>query len=272
MAFVRLAVDFHVHFHPGYDEGVFWDSLGGNLAAGVHRVYPGAAGPVERLIVLTESAGSDYFERWQSQGEAAAGGRRFRATGEPWSLVLNLDGQTDLFVVAGRQIVTVERLEVLTAGPLRSIPDGLPLRQVVSELTDAGELAILPWGAGKWLGGRGRLVAEVAYAAAQTTLFLADNPARPRWWPAPAAFRQQSRSGQGVLRGSDPLPLPGEERRAGAFASLLAGDFDRQRPLHSLKALLVGSGPLVDLGGRDGTVRFFSRQLGLRLRKPRSAS
>lgn len=272
MGFVRLACDCHVHFHPGYDEVLFWDSLASNLAAGVRSVYGDAPGEVGYMVLLTESAGADFFSRWRDRGVAGPAGIRFVPTGEPYSLTLVRDGGPSLLVVQGRQIVTAERLEVLTAGPRGAIPDGRPLARVVDELTTAGELAILPWGAGKWLGTRGRLVEELAQGNTCPTFFLADNTARPAWWPAPRAFRFPVRRGQGILRGSDPLPLPGEEKRAGAFAFLLAGGFDANLPLASLKTLLGGAGPLVPLGRRDGTIRFARRQVGLRLLPKRPAA
>jgi hypothetical protein len=261
----RVAVDFHLHFYQGYDPELFFRSLCRNLGAkpGV-RHEDGI--PFQRLALLTEAPGCDVFSLWAAPGAALPGGYVFAATSEPYSLALSRNDELLALIVKGRQIITAERLEVLTAGGFPALEDGLPLARVLEALTAAGVPAIIPWGAGKWLGRRGRLLRQLAAAPAPPRLYLADNPARPRFWPAPRAFRLLERQGRPVLRGSDPLPLPAEERRAGAFASWFEAEFDPRRPLASLVKFLDGNGGFRDLGRPDGLFTFLSRQLGLRLR------
>lgn len=263
MPLSRIAADFHLHFYRSYDEKKFWPALCANLARGVFPAAA-AASPLERVALLTEAAGYDMFSLWAARGGPRPDPYEFKPTSEAHALALCRNGERLLLVIRGRQIVTRERLEVLTAGPSPAIPDGRPLAAVVDELTAAGALAIIPWGAGKWLGRRGRLVQETAARLDAPTFFLADNPARPWFWPAPRFFRSQGERGRAVLRGSDPLPLGGEEKRAGAYASLLEGDFDPDRPLASLKAILTKGGTVRALGRQDGLVGFFWRQARLR--------
>lgn len=52
--------------------------------------------------------------------------------------------------MAGRQIVTAEKLEVLALGTDLDIDDGRPIREVLSLVTENGGLPVIPWGAGKW--------------------------------------------------------------------------------------------------------------------------
>jgi hypothetical protein len=255
----RVAFDCHLHFYPAYDPALFFRSLCANLGG------TGDGAPL-RLALLTEAPGCAVFPRWAAPGAALPGGYSFAATAEPHSLALLAAGERLAWIVSGRQIITGERLEVLTAGAFPDIADGQPLAVVLQALAAAGALAIIPWGAGKWLGSRGRLVDAVAAAPLAAGLFLADNPARPAFWPAPRAFRRMERQGRPVLRGSDPLPLRGEEKRAGAFASMLAGEFDPDRPLAALRKLLAGNPDARDLGKRDGCITFLRRQAELRLR------
>jgi hypothetical protein len=265
MPFARVAVDFHLHFYRNYDEKIFWPALCANLDRGASSLAA-AAGPLERVALLTEADGCDMFSRWLARTEPGPSAYEFKATAEPHALALCQGDERRLLIIKGRQIVSAERLEVLTAGAAPAIPDGRPLPAIVGELTAAGALAIIPWGAGKWLGKRGRLVRETVGRLDAPTLFLADNPARPWFWPAPRLFRTLSERGRAVLRGSDPLPLPGEEKRAGAFASLLSGDFDPTRPLASLTAMLLTQGGAVQgMGQRDSLAAFFWRQARLRL-------
>jgi len=263
--FSRIAVDFHLHFYRDYDPEIFWQALCRNLAGDAIARLDDRI-PLQRLALLTEAPGCDWFRRWAAPGAALPGGYSFAATSEPYSLALSANREILALIVRGRQIITAERLEVLTAGDFPAVEDGLPLARVLEALAAAGALAIIPWGAGKWLGGRGRLLRRLASTPAPPRVFLADNPARPCFWPAPRAFRMMERQGRPVLRGSDPLPLPGEERRAGSFASRFEAEFDPLRPLASLLKLLDGNALIRDLGRPDGVFTFFSRQIGLRLR------
>jgi hypothetical protein len=264
MAPARVAVDFHLHFYGEYDEDAFWRALIANLDRGAAALGHSTM-PLERVALLTEATGLSMFSRWRERTGSGPGGIRFMPTSEPYSLALHQDGERRLQLIAGRQIVTAERLEVLTAGAAPPVPDNRPLASVVDELVGAGSLAIIPWGAGKWLGRRGRLVRETAGRIEAPVFFLADNPARPSVWPPPRIFHEMERRGRAVLRGSDPLPLAGEEKRAGALASLLEGEFDPLRPLGSLIRILAARGRVRGLGRRDGPVTFLWRQLRLRL-------
>jgi hypothetical protein len=254
----RVAFDCHLHFYANYAHERFFRSLCANLDAA-------GAGRLLRLALLTEAPGCDAFSRWAAPGAAFPGGYSFTATGEPYSLTLTRSGEPLAMIVRGRQIVTAERLEVLTAGDIPPIEDGRPLAGAVAALIAAGALAIVPWGAGKWLGSRGRLVEELAAGCSSPLFFLADNPARPAFWPAPRAFAVMERKGRPVLRGSDPLPLPGEEERAGAFATLIEGEFDDGQPLASLRGMLEKRAATRNLGRRDGPFVFLRRQASLRL-------
>ena len=69
-------------------------------------------------------------------------------------------GQT-LYVIAGRQIITRERLEVLALCTAKEFADGEEVETVLDKVRRAGGLPVLPWGAGKWWGTRGRIVTEL---------------------------------------------------------------------------------------------------------------
>ncbi len=56
-------------------------------------------------------------------------------------------------------------------------------------------------------------------------------------------------AGRRLLAGSDPLPLPGEERRVGSYASLWRTDVDWSDPAAAARTLL-GTPPLALAGDR----------------------
>lgn len=245
----RVAVDGHVHLYPAFDVGRWLEAAAANLAAAGRDVEAG-------VLLLTETADEGAFDRLG--GGVPAPWTRV-ACPEPAAHVLTRPGALPLVVVAGHQIETAERIEVLALAGPRPCPDGTPLDDVLAALAAAGTPAILPWGVGKWLGGRGRIVAKTL--AAHPGVLLGDNAGRPRGWPAPAAF-----DGRVVLPGTDPLPRPGAEAGVGRYGFLLDGPLDAARPAADLCARLgrLASSP-PRFGRRRGPLAATADQVRLRL-------
>lgn len=249
-------VDSHVHFHPCYDLPAF---LNGAL-----RNFRKAGQAGTGYLLLTESAGAHWFRRWRD-GLSAGGGWRFERTLEEESL-LAVNGMGErLVLVAGRQIVARERLEVLALGKDLELPDGLPLPEVLERVRESGALPVLPWGFGKWWGRRGAVVAETLGQDGE--LFLGDNGGR--LGVEPALFRQARRLGIRLLPGSDPLPFSRHEGLAGSYGFVLTHAVDLDRPLSPASTLLRrirASGQLRAFGRRAGLPRFLRDQVGMQLR------
>ncbi|MGB6222648.1 hypothetical protein [Haloferula sp.] len=159
-----------------------------------------------------------------------------------------------LLVIAGRQVVTAERVEVLALATASEFEDGRPLSETIESVKAAGGIAVLPWGVGKWFGERGRLVEQ---AVREHGVMVGDNAGRPLGWPKPSLFSEFP-----VIPGSDPLKAEGEERMVGSYGFVLEADFDPKRPAESIRRSLraLESCPTT-FGGRVGPTRFFFRQL-----------
>lgn len=211
-----LHIDAHVHLHdPSNAMGDLRQAAEGFMSAG-DLVQPAVA-------MLAERAGYDVFGLLASQ---------LPSTDETEVLWFQHASQ-HLMLVAGRQIITSEGLEVLGLGTRALVPDGLPLTEVVARLNDADALTVLPWAVGKWLGRRGQLIDQYLSQAQADRVFLGDNGGRPAWWPV-----RQFNSGFKVLAGSDPLPLPGSAGMVGRFGSRIAFTLPEQKPLQALKQAL----------------------------------
>ena len=239
--FERLLIDGHVHLHECYDEARFFEAACANLLQDRTGIP---------TLLLAEMAERDVFARWRS-GHAAW---PVAVTQEPTSLILG--GR--LVVIAGRQLVTTERIEVLALACKEPIADGLALDATIAAVRQAGGIPVLPWGVGKWLGKRGRLVAG---AAARNGLFLGDNAGRPLGWPRPALFQQHV-----VLAGTDPLQLRSEQEQVGSYGFVLEGRFDDQRPARAIASALqkLTQTPPI-FGRRVSPFDFLRQQLKLRL-------
>lgn len=260
-----MLVDSHVHLHACFEPAAFLDAASANFARA--RAGYGLAAGVPGCLLLTESAGVEGFERL-ADGAASSGPWQVRRCAEPVSLVALRDGDSPIIVVAGRQIVTAESLEVLALGTRATFRDGGPTRPTIEEVVRAGALAVLPWGFGKWTGRRGGLVRAVIEDRPQGPVFVGDNGGRPRLWPRPGLFALAERAGMIVLAGSDPLPFPGEIAKAGRYGLVAAAEPDPDRPFEALRGWLQEqrrSPPVY--GTRDAAWTFLDRQIRLQLRK-----
>ncbi len=264
--------DAHVHIQVRFDLEQFLLYTLENFDRQRVATAPQSSGTY--YLLLTEAKSLDFFFLLSQQVKQPTGllseSWQINATGEQESLLLRHASwpAARMFVVAGRQLVTRERLEVLALVTLTKIGDGKPLMDTVNEVRQSGGLAVLPWGAGKWLGKRGHIVSEFLQSAVPHALFVGDNGGRPEFWPKPAPFDLAARRGIRLLPGSDPLPLGGEERRAGTYGAMVAGDCSDDTPASDLKKWLLDSNlPIKPFGQRQGTWQFFRTQVGLRLAK-----
>jgi hypothetical protein len=248
-------VDAHVHFHPCFDLQTFLD--------GALRNFRNARKAAEGTgyLLLTESAGAHWFQRWRD-GLNAGGGWRFELTPEDESLLAVSGTGERLVLVAGRQIVTRERLEVLALGRDLELPDGLPLVETLERVRESEALPVLPWGFGKWWGRRGAVVAETLGHDGE--LFLGDNGGR--LGPEPALFRQARKLGIRLLPGSDPLPFARHAGLAGSYGFVLPHAVDTDRPAATLLRRIRESGQPRAFGRRAGLPRFLRDQVGMQLR------
>lgn len=245
-------VDSHVHFHSCYEPQTFLD--------GALRNFRKAGQVGTGYLLFTESTGAHWFRRWREGLKNA--GWRFEPTPEEESLrAVNGAGER-LFLIAGRQIVARERLEVLALGKDLDLPDGLPLREVLERVRESGALPVLPWGFGKWWGRRGAFVAETLRQDGE--LFLGDNGGR--LGPEPALFRQARKLGIRLLPGSDPLPFVRHAGLAGSYGFVLPHAVDMDRPAETLLRRIRESGQPRAFGRRAGLPRFLRDQVGMQLR------
>mgnify|MGYP006350198339 CR=1 FL=1 len=264
--------DAHVHIQARFDLDQFLLAALNNFDIQRLTLAPQATGTY--FLLLTEAKFLDFFSVIREQARQRTGSLpsswTVQATVEPESLLLRHESQPGarLFVVAGRQLVTSERLEVLALATTAKIGDGKPLADTVNEVREAGGLAVLPWGAGKWLGKRGGIVSDFLQNASIKSLFVGDNGGRPKFWPRPAPFDLAAGRGIRLLPGSDPLPLPGEEYRVGSYGGAVAGTCSDDKPAADLKDLLIdGSQRITPYGQRQGAWQFLRTQVGLRLAK-----
>jgi len=260
----QLLVDGHVHFHDCFDPLAFLDAAHENLRqAAARRDLPDAGG----CLLFTESRGAAFF-RSVRDGAVSVDGWRFSRTAEGESVFAEGEAEPPLLLVAGRQVVTSERLEVLALGVDADFEDGHGLRETLAEVIEADGVPVIPWGFGKWTGRRGRLVTEAVDAAAPGRLFLGDNGGRLSLGAAPEHFAVAEDRRVPVLPGSDPLPFPDQVDRAGSYGFVLPGPPDPERPAAWIKERLRELRESPPQFGRLETLpRFCRYQVAMQLRR-----
>lgn len=265
-----IITDAHAHIYPCYNLDEFISSAFRNLFRGAYN--PAECGTTG-ILFLTETTGNNYFELLAKRNIHADNNEQSKN----WS-ILNTDEQRSLrinhaafpdkeiIILSGQQVVAEEKLEVLAIGCNSGLAEGMPLKDTMRSISSGEGIAILPWGVGKWLGQRGRILDDFIATDGSPLLFLGDNGNRPHFWPVSSLERCRKTKQPRLLSGTDPLPLPGEERRVGTFGSVIHGSIDLQKPVETLKNLL--SRPeteITDYGELQSPLSFFRQQVALRM-------
>jgi hypothetical protein len=262
-------VDAHVHLHPPFPVSTAFQAAAGHF----QRNALGLGLPAESVgcLMLAENEGETRFRELRDDGVIPCAGEwSVHPTGEGVSLLIRRSGQIAFVLIAGRQVVTATRLELLTLGTDRLLPNGVSLQQAVLDAEEERALAVVPWGFGKWSGRRGRNVAHVLQTASPPRLYVGDNGGRMRLLPPPLLLRQAVRRGIWNLPGSDPLPLRGEAERTGSHGFVLSVTPDLERPFAQIREAVGGLLEQPRLfGRRSGVLRFLRAQAGLRLQRHR---
>jgi hypothetical protein len=256
-----------VHLHDGYEPARFFEHAAENFerAAREHG-WPDPTG----ALLFTESAGVDWFGRLEA-GHVDTGAWAVERTPEATTLLVSR-GARQLMLIAGRQVVSREGLEVLLLGTRVALVDRLPVRAVLAEGERAGALRVVPWGVGKWFFGRGGLLDELIDAARPGEgFFLGDSSGRPFFWGRPRQFDRAARRGIRVLPGTDPLPFPSEVTRPGSFGFRLP--WAAGSPVSTATLTTTLRRPDAELrpyGRLERLGPFLRHQLGMQLRKRRA--
>lgn len=246
---MSFIADTHVHLYPVHEAAT--------LLTGAYQRLAALAPGLPCVLCLTERAGCEVFRDWSTSPEHAPAGFLVRPAGDA-ALQIQGPGGLLLYLVAGRQLATAERLEVHCLGRDTDLPDGLSTVEAIERVRTAGGIPAIPWGIGKWLGARGRLVREVV--ARHPGVWLGDSSLRPSCWPESCFRRAASR----VLAGSDPLPAAGEEHQAGRLASRFESAFDPADPARALRSALSHPASVRPVGSHSGPLEVWRRQQAMK--------
>ena len=245
-----LVADGHVHVYPAYDLGAVFSAIDRNLSSLAGRLD--AKGTrIVKAAFLAERSDCRFFSEWCKR-PPRRGEYTIRATAGKAALLVRRGSEPAFYLLAGRQIVTSERIELLGLIMAGEVPDGVHARATLERIRAAGGIPVLAWAPGKWWFRRGRTVRALLNTSKAADFMLGDTTLRPTLWLTPGLMRRARRMGHRIVAGSDPLPFAGEERVIGTYGFSVPFVFDESRPADSLRDALQNGGPIRFAGRRGG--------------------
>jgi hypothetical protein len=276
-----LPIDAHAHFQPSWNPARFLDATWDNLHRFAvsspdgmrHRAGIGSGAPPCACVFLSDPRGANGVDRLRRAVDSGQASKwTIARSGERSYTVDSLDGGP-ILIVAGRQLVTTDGLEVLTPG-VREWNAPMPLRETLCAVAEAGGVPIVPWGFGKWWGRRGRILdAAIREPPGGVRFHLSDSALRPAVIRRPRPLAIGADRGIYDLPGTDPLPLDRQETRAGSFGFGLADALDADDSVESILDRLRGlEAQPPRFGSRNRVTTFVAGQIALRTRPRRPVS
>jgi len=266
----NILVDTHVHFYRCYERKVFFEEAFNHFHQAAQAL--GLNSNTIGCLVLTETSEDHFFREFREEALKKIPAQKnqisFHPTSENYSLMVKKDGLMKLIVIAGRQVVTQEGIEVLALGCDSEFQDGMSILDTIKSVQEHGALAVLPWGFGKWNEKNVSVLFSLIESEKENSFFLGDTSARLCFLKEPSLFRFASSRGVPILAGSDPLPFSSHGKNAGRYGIVLKGKIDFEKPMTSMKYLLCHNKEQPQIyGRRENILNFCYFQTAMQIRK-----
>lgn len=255
-------VDAHAHFHAGFSLRTYLTCAAKNVRSYFEIAKPSA--PPVGVLLLADMHSQPPLGKVQQ--DLAELGKAWSITQPDRDSIVFRNGHATLVLIAGRQVVTSENLEVLSLCSQGLVPSGKSLRETIGRVAAVNGTAVVPWGFGKWWFRRGQVVNSLLTAKAVEPFWMGDSGCRPAAMPS-ALLATAKRKGIACLPGSDPLPLRSHEKRAGSFGSFVTASIDFNCPTKSVRESLLTASRPQPFGRRTSFGAFVFDQIGVRLAK-----
>jgi len=271
-----ILVDAHVHIYECFEIETLLDSAWNNFTQAAQHLGLNED-KIVPVMLLAETSSENWYrrthEKCKKNQQASVVGHHWEICNTQDVAVLKavkrnrLTGIEQLiFIMAGRQIITAERLELLALATDSMFDDGLTISSALDAVRQMDSIPVLPWAVGKWLGKRGKLLTKLLSSETDTDLCLGDNSGRPVFWHSPSHFQLARANNYKVLPGTDPLPFPEEAQRIGSFGFIVNGRLSNTHPSTDLKQLLRNSSlHMATYGQLETFYRFIANQIRLRV-------
>lgn len=258
-------VDAHVHLHDCFDTELFINNARSNFKENLKKQND--VKKLEGVLLFTEGINEDSFIKVKQLSEKKNSEFIVEETDEPESLRINFNDGDQIYVVSGQQIVTSEKLEVLALGTEKRFEYNQPIKRTISKVVDAGAIAVVPWGFGKWTGTRKKVLEDILLDESLPLFYLGDNSGRLSFFEAPAEYKS-SDDDRRVLPGSDPLPFKDQVKKAGSYGFYFENGLDQESPFRSLKRFLLDEeNKIYYFGKLESVLSFLKNQISMQIKK-----
>ncbi len=260
-----ILVDTHTHYYPFCSFTKYFDYAYLNMQTAAKE--NNSAQSFSAILCLLETATSHNYQDLLDIANSTTkmGEWQLESLDDNKLLKLSQSDEKELYILPGQQIITSENLELLIIGNTEKIPHKKSVNTYLEKYSKA-HLLILPWGVGKWLGKRGRIVSQLIQHK-NYAFTLGDNSARPSLWRYVPQFTQARKKGIRILAGSDPLPIHKQYKKVAIYGSAMTGSLQQQGLADQLREIILNAETdIKNYGHRDGLLRFVFNQLLLRIR------
>ncbi len=258
-------VDTHTHFYPFCSFEEFFDYAYLNMQNAARDNYN--AQPFSAILCLLETETSHNYQDLLDIATSTKkiGDWQLESLDQNTLFRVSQNNGKELYLLPGQQIITSENLELLIIGNTDKITYRKPIHSYLEKYGDT-HLLIIPWGVGKWLGKRGRIVSQLIQNS-DYKFALGDNSGRASLWKYVPQFNQARKKNIKILAGSDPLPIHKQYKKVATYGSAL---MEQLQPLGLAAQLrteiLNPTTNIKNYGRRDSLFRSISSQLLLRLK------
>lgn len=265
----QFLIDAHAHIQDCYNIKDYFYSVYKNFSdiANRENISNGWIG----VLFLTEVKELNFFNKLKSEGIKKSLEENdfcLTKTLEDSSIILSDKNERKLIIIAGKQIITENNIEVLALGTSIDIEYGNSLESTIDQVLNTGAIPVLPWGVGKWLGKRKEILLEYIKSNNSKKFFLGDNGGRPIFWSTPKIFSIGTQFNHFVLPGSDALAISSEYNKTGSFGFSLESEIDLKKPSESLKNSIQNMEKQPKIFGKlESPFKFLSNQIKMQLRK-----
>ena len=262
-----IVIDAHIHIHDCFNLGKFFDSAETNFKQYAKQQNTNSFSGV---LCLTEISGVNVFDKLKNIAEKKEniGNWNVKLTKEDNSLALTKNN-SKIFIIAGRQIVTKNKLEVLSIGLKEDYQDGKPVEEVIEHVVKSGAIPIIPWGFGKWFSPRKQILEKIILQKKSHPIFLGDNGNRPWIFKKSKLFKLALNKNNILdLPGSDPLPFNREVQKPGSFGFYIDNVINQDKPFDSIyKIITTTKEQFTTYGKLESLFYFVKNQVAMQLVK-----
>ncbi len=266
-----ILIDGHIHIHPSVNIDILLDAAWQNFTSVITQLFPESTS-YSYVLLLAEGKKNNIFQEICHLAKISSGNTsqtwHFERTAEDNS-IFAIQEEKKILLVAGRQLISSEKLELLSLFSPQLFPDyEYSLNELASRVTRDGGLPVLAWGVGKWLGYRGKVIQSFINQPSVSLFFVGDNGNRPVFWPYPKLLASSEKNGIPSIAGSDPLPIVKHEQRAGSYGTAVKSNIlSVNHPAAELRQLLISTKEFIPFGKRVGYIQFFKDQVLVNLQK-----